>query len=247
MFKDYNEKTFVTTMASDLQMLCDVISRENKIIRSVSSLSKIISTLKKSNKFEYDLSPLEFIFVDYPRHLSHKKVSNLRLLFTMKLSGNHSNIPNYLDSFNSLEFNIVVYGTNINNIQSELAYSLHFDRHIEGGHEPDEVHPIYHFQYGGRKVKEKDIDYGQALFMDTPRIMHHPMDIFLGLDFLLSNFFPTTWRNLKKDGRYNNIIRKYQKYFVYPYFKIIANHFEESHKQAWHSQNIFPQLIEVKY
>ena len=28
MFKEYNEKTFVTTMASDLQMLCDVISRE---------------------------------------------------------------------------------------------------------------------------------------------------------------------------------------------------------------------------
>ena len=122
MFKEYNEKTFVTTMASDLQMLCDVISRENKIIRSVSSLSKIISILKKTNKFEYDLSPLEFIFIDDPRHLSHKKVANLRLLFTMKLSGNHSNIPKYLDSFNSLEFNIVIYGTNKNNIQSELAY-----------------------------------------------------------------------------------------------------------------------------
>ena len=76
MFKEYNEKTFVTTMASDLQMLCDVISRENKIIRSVSSLSKIISILKKTNKFEYDLSPLDVKRSAEVVSFSCKKVAN---------------------------------------------------------------------------------------------------------------------------------------------------------------------------
>ena len=83
--------------------------------------------------------------------------------------------------------------------------------------------------------------------MDTPRIMYHPMDVFLGIDFILSNFFPKTWRKFKKNGAYANLIKKYQKYFIYPYFKTIAKHFEENNEQTWPSVDIYPQLIKGKY
>ena len=73
------------------------------------------------------------------------------------------------------------------------------------------------------------------------------MDVFLGIDFILSNFFPESWIRLKQDGTYINLIKKYQKYFIYPYFKTITKYFEETSKQPWSSIDIYPQLIKEKY
>jgi len=247
IFKSFNENIFILNMSSDLQQLGAILNAENNVCISTSGLNAIAQKLKTTKRFEYDLPPIEFKFIDYPKHLSHKNVDNLRLSFSIKLGGDHKKITKYEDPLENLEFNIWISGTNKNNPSSKLFYSLHFDRHIEGGNPSNEVHPIYHFQFGGRKIKDEDIDQGQALFMDTPRIMHHPMDVFLGIDFLLSNFFPKVWEKLKKNGLYNNLITKYQSYFVYPYFRTITKHFEESIKQPWSSKDIYPQLVEVKY
>jgi hypothetical protein len=247
MFDDYNEKTFILNMASDLNTLSQILSKEYSICFSTKQITDIASEIKRTKNFDYALKPLEFKFIDYPAHLSHTNIDNLRLGFSMRIKGTHNKIPELKDSLNHLEFNIWVTGTNKNNKSSNPFYSIHFDRHIEGDNPSKEVHPIYHFQFGGRKIKDKSIDLGQALFMDTPRIMHHPMDIFLGIDFVLSNFFPKIWDKFKKDGRYTNLIKKYQSYFVYPYFKTITRHFEESISQPWSSKDIYPQLVEVKY
>lgn len=247
VFEDFNEKLFILNISSDLELLSGILNTENKVCISTTGINQIASRLKSKKLFEYDLAPLEFKFTDYPKHLSHTNIDNLRLNFSIKLKGDTEKISKQEDPLNSLEFNIWIFGTNKNNPSSELFYSLHFDRHIEGENPSEEVHPIYHFQFGGRKIDDKATDRGQALFMDTPRIMHHPMDIFLGIDFVLSNFFPKVWKKFKKNGTYNNIIKKYQSYFVYPYFKNISRHFEESTALPWSAKTIYPQLIEVKY
>ena len=245
--KDFNKNLFVTQMSSDLIQLSAILNSVHDVCISTSAIDKVASKLKSIKQFEYNLAPLEFKFIEYPKHLSHKNVDNLRLNFSIKLNGNSEKIPAYQDPLNSLEFNIWVFGTNKNNPTSKLFYSLHFDRHIEGGNPSTEVHPIYHFQFGGRKIDDEVVQRGQALFMDTPRIMHHPMDIFLGVDFLLSNFFPSVWSKFKQNGTYNNLIRKYQTYFIYPYFKTITKHFEDSVAQPWSSKDIYPQLGKVEY
>lgn len=247
MFEDYNEKTFILNMVSDLNTLSQILGKEYKVCFSTKQITDIATQIKKNGSFDYELKPMEFIFLEEPSHLSHKNITNLRLGFSMKIKGEHKYIVELKDSLSYLEFNIWITGTNNNNKSSNPFYSIHFDRHIEGENPSSEIHPIYHFQFGGRKIKDKGIDMGQALFMDTPRIMHHPMDIFLGIDFVLSNFFPKIWDKFKKDGRYTNLIKKYQSYFVYPYFKTITRHFEESVSQPWSSKDIYPQLIEVKY
>jgi hypothetical protein len=247
VLQNFNEKLFILNLSSDLQTLSSILSSEHNICISTAGINQIASKLKSSKEFEYELSPLEFKFIDYPKHLSHTNIDNLRLKFSIKLKGDGKKIPNYEDPLNSLEFNIWIFGTNKNNPSSELFYSLHFDRHIEGENPSKEIHPIYHFQFGGRKIDDNATDRGQALFMDVPRIMYHPMDIILGIDFLLSNFFPKVWEKFKKNGTYNNIMQKYQSYFVYPYFKTITKHFEESITQPWKTKDIYPQLVEVKY
>lgn len=247
IFKDFNEKTFISSMASDLILLSQILSQEYKICYFSNQISSLVGQIKKSESLDYTLKPLEFKFIDRPYCLSHTKIENLRLLFDIKVKGEYKNIPALKDPLCHLEFNICITGNDSSNTNHDLFYSMHFDRHQEGVNPPKEIHPTYHFQFGGRKIKDTGMDFGQALFMDTPRIMHHPMDVFLGIDFILSNFFPEAWERLKQKGEYVNLIKKYQEYFVYPYFKTITKHFEENNEQTWPSIDIYPQLIKGKY
>ena len=237
------ESIFIKELGRDILILRDLLEKYKPGVSS--SFLKIKSTLD-SDELDYDSGVLE-LFVkkeEIPRHMSHKNIQNLRILFSTKLKIDYNELIKNNDPFQNLEFNIYAYADDLDK-HKELVYSLHLDRHIfnEGDNIPNEVHPIYHFQFGGRKLKEKVIDYGQALFFDSPRITYHPMDFILGLDFLLSNFFPNIWKLLQKEPRYINIIKKYQEYFMKPYYQSIANSFDRKLPQNWNAQEIYPQLI----
>ncbi len=73
--------------------------------------------------------------------------------------------------------------------------------------------------------------------------MHHPMELILGMDFILSNFFPAIWNKIKHLPTYKKILKKYQKDFILPYFKSVVEHFEGT-STAWNSQEIYPQLVQ---
>lgn len=208
------------------------------------SFQRIISELRKSGGSGYESGSLELKYKDseIPRHLSHSNIENLRLFFSIKLGMDYIEFNNNNDPFSHLEFNIFAYAINSNNKSSELVYSLHFDRHI-GTTPSKEVHPMYHFQFGGHKLKEKKIDFGQTLFFDSPRIAYHPMDFILGLDFVLSNFFPLVWEGLRREGAYVNILKKYQTYFIKPFYQSIVNFFDSALPQNWDAQIIYPQLV----
>lgn len=180
-----------------------------------------------------------------PSHFSSVPLHDgIKIFFSAKVDCSISSVLNEKDPFNSLEFNI--YAIAITNDSSKV-YSLHFDRHIQpqkNQRDSIEPHPIYHFQFGGNKLQQKVENTGDTFFFDAPRIMHHPMEFILGLDFVLSNFLPATWRELQKDSSYSKIMKKYQKHFVYPYFKSIYNHFDNtSQNENWSPQNIYPQLV----
>ncbi|WP_157886714.1 hypothetical protein [Hymenobacter sp. PAMC 26628] len=116
---------------------------------------------------------------------------------------------------------------------------------------PAEAHPLYHVQFGSAKIgKEKealglDLVNSGNLFMDTPRLMHHPLDLVLGIDFLLSNYLPVAWDALQRDGHYANLCRKYQAAFWKPYIHAIAKHWDlHRDKDCWNAKNlIWPNLL----
>ncbi len=229
-------------------LISDITAIERLLLKyktdiATASFQKIISGLRKSGGSGYESGALELKYKDseIPRHLSHSNIENLRLFFSIKLGMDYIEFNNNSDPFSHLEFNIFAYAINTNNKSSELVYSLHFDRHI-GTTPSKEVHPMYHFQFGGHKLKEKKIDYGQTLFFDSPRITYHPMDFILGLDFVLSNFFPLVWEGLRREGAYINILKRYQTYFIKPFYQSIANSFDGALPQNWNAQIIYPQL-----
>jgi len=243
-----NDK-FIRDLVSDTDKLSRLLMRYKPDV-AIDSFQNIQASLRRNNSFKYDSEGLELKFNpnDLPRHLSHSNIDNLRLYFSVDLNIDYKKIEEDKDPFEKLEFNLYAYGVNKNNKNgSELVYSLHFDKHIfkEGDNISKEVHPMYHFQFGGRKLKEKKIDMGQALFFDAPRIMHHPMEFILGLDFVLSNFFPHIWEKIKQEVEYINILKKYQEYFILPYYKSIVNYFDRTINQIpWNPQEIYPQLVQ---
>ena len=241
-----NDK-FIRDLISDIDRLRRLLMGAKPDIKD-DVFQNILKSLRRKNRVEYDSDALELKFdnKNLPRHLSHSNIDNLRLYFSVDLNIDYKKIAENKDPFEKLEFNIYAYGVNQNNKNgSELVYSLHFDRHVfeDGGNIPDEVHPMYHFQFGGRKLKEKKIDMGQALFFDAPRIMHHPMEFILGLDFVLSNFFPDVWKKLQIQGEYINILKKYQEYFILPYYKSVVTHFDRTINSPWNAKDIYPQLV----
>ncbi len=243
MAKKKKDTVFIRELGRDILILQQLLEKHKPSMSA--SFTRIKSSLDRQ-KLNYDSGVLELNLTkdEIPRHLSHDNIDNLRILFSTKLEINYDNLVDLKDPFNKLEFNIWAYADDLN-IKKEIVYSLHLDRHIfeEGDEAPDEVHPMYHFQFGGRKLKDKVSDYGQALFFDSPRISYHPMDFILGLDFLLSNFFPNIWKTLQREGRYINILMKYQQYFMKSYYQSIANSFDRTLPQNWNAKEIYPQLI----
>ncbi|MES2456849.1 MAG: hypothetical protein V4594_14950 [Bacteroidota bacterium] len=178
--------------------------------------------------------------VQYP-----KNVKRLKITFGMTcVSVFNSNSDQILDPFKHLEFNIVAEGWNKNT--KRHVVSFHLDRHIDEGNTPNEAHPIYHFQFGGRKLKEsEEQNFGSSLILDSPRMMHYPMDLIMGIDFLTSNFAPDKWGKLRKDRDFKILLLNSQNRTMRPYIHSLARHFKlnSAGTMLFDAKVICPQLI----
>jgi hypothetical protein len=239
---------YINDMASDLTALAEILNKEG----IDTSQFYIISGQLKQPPLKYKLTPFKIDIKDdekFPKRLSHKNSArNLELFFDLEIECDTTNFGSNKDPFNQYSFNVVIKGKNKNNANSKLIYAMHFDKHNfieqEEGKPPNQAHPAYHFQFGGNKLEDEEkLDSGRALFLDAPRIMHHPMELILGIDFILSNFFPNIWNRIKLHTTYKKILKKYQKDFILPYFKSIVQHFEGTTNE-WNAQEIYPQLVQ---
>lgn len=255
-------KAFRLERASELEQFARVLSKSgicdsNQIYQAVGQLRdfnyipKIEQTDEVNYDFwGYDIGNIVFYFENPPKHTYPENATNLSLTLSVRLIADYKEFLEICDPYRHLEFNIVINGSYCNNDNKqsyELITSYHLDRHLfkEGDNDPEDCHPIYHLQFGGRKLDKRYKDFGNALILDAPRIVHYPMDIILGIDFVLSNFFSNAWRRLRRDGEYVNLVRDYQSYFWKPYAHSNASHwkpFTEKHIM-WDPINIWPQLL----
>lgn len=206
-----------------------------------------------NNFWGYNLGRLIFNFDSIPRHTLPNNCKDLKLILDIKIVGNCNNLYSLQDPFEWLEFNIVIEGTKFTEEgNSQLLTSYHLDRHIivEGDEDSEFPHPIYHFQFGGRKLASQGelFETGSLLIFDSPRIGHYPMEAILGIDFMLSNFFPKTWRKIKSENNeYINLIEEYQELFLKPYIHTHASQWNYSAADIninnfWCPTMICPQL-----
>lgn len=121
----------------------------------------------------------------------------------------------------------------------EYYSTIRLDRHITGGNTPKVCHPFYHIQFGGDSVASKQT--GELMLISSPRIAHPPMDLFLGIHFILDNFFNKTShpkvKDLFEDYDYQSILIRAQKRLWEPYFQAFS---KTTAHQDYTIRNVFP-------
>lgn len=209
--------------------------------------------VKESHTVDYDfwgynINRVVFQFNHVPRNTYPEKAYNMRLELDINLVADYKNYGNYADPFKHLEFNIVVRGDLITDTTEsmDLICSYHLDRHLreKDDRDPEEVHPDYHFQFGGHKLEKNGRNFGCSLMLDSPRIVHYPLDIILGVDFVLANFFGKDWREIRRKGDYVSLVRKYQNAFWRPYAHAKASMWPSYGAACgWSPIQIWPNLL----
>ena len=222
-------------------------------LKDISFIPQIHREASNSNFWGYNLNRLIFNFDALPRHIRPLNCIDLKLILDINAVGDCMDFGNLNDPFKWLEFNIVIEGTKFGNKKiKQVSTSYHLDRHIfkDNDGEPEFSHPLYHFQFGGRKlIQQEDLKTGELLILDSPRIGHYPMEAILGIDFILSNFFPRKWKKMRSESpEYINLVEEYQELILKPFVHTHASKWQYSQdsivqNSVWNPVMICPQLI----
>lgn len=225
-----NIEAAITTLSSNRAILCNGVASEEN--------------------WGYKINSLNFKLEKYPEKRHPKDIEKLELTLDFDLVGNCNDIGTLKDPFLWLIFNITVSGEYNG---QDFITSYHLDRHLykPGDELPIEPHPFYHFQFGGKNIMDigRDVDSGKLIIFEAPRIAHYPMEFVLGIDYILSYFFPDIRALiLQSEQEYVNLIEKYQARILKPYYHTISSTWNYDHNSLnignhWTPSFLCPQLI----
>lgn len=175
--------------------------------------------------------PLVFI-IDDALTLKHVKPCGLkRLEVTIEFLMTHSQSKFDCYYKNMLSSNVNVKLRAINSKEHKSNYfGFHFDLHKHQTSKEDTVnsnkinqlHPKYHTQFLQNPLKKIDFNYGDSLELDIPRFTHFPMDFILATGFVLANFAPHIFEELKENIDYLRFQKLYQENLWRPYIEELA-------------------------
>ncbi len=217
-------------ISSDLSKLAIILNSSN-LCSDTSALDKasaICYGIESSDSYEYNIDSIEFK-PDTVGGMIPTDAKDLSLRLSLSLKTNVFDSQALNDPLEKLTFDIELYGlhTNISNGESVNLYSSwHLDKHIRNEEDGNcsFSHPYYHITFGGKNMEESSFKYESALIFPSPRIPHPPMDVILGIDFILQNFIHRDKiENILMDSEYIEIISRAQLRFWRSYFLSISS------------------------
>jgi len=229
----------------------DIICRDAQSLLSAAEECREATTLER---WQYDV---KLVFDIQPgRNALPEKLKGATLEMLLDIEGHCEEEHDHpSDPLCKLAFEIVLSGTAPGGTKHHAAW--HLDRH-PGGHlmteendsdefegEPGDVHPRYHFHFGGRRMFEKSKYFGPAMLLGAPRLVHPPLDAVLGVDFVLSNFKSADWRELQNSNPdYLLLQRRAQSRFWIPYIRSINSCWVDAMVQSsqWNYNDPWPLL-----
>lgn len=233
--------------------ICDDITPITDAARDLNSENLIVNPLTEAgdrNLWGYEIRDLSLKFRHNPKHLMPKDIHDLTLQLNVSVYGEILDSIRINDPFIYMGISIVLIGDRaIKREDGEVEVikvisSFHLDRDKDT--DSEEPHPSYHFQFGGRNMrdlKKNEESYGHLMVLDIPRINHYPMEGILAIDFVLSNFFHKTWGKLIQNGEYLNLVAEKQDLCIKPYFQALANKWSFNKTVIdWDFHSILPQL-----
>jgi len=168
----------------------------------------------------YDIDDFE-ITLDTLKHVKPTTITGGKIILNLKLRANVNAWNDMNDPFLEMNFNVKIKGVG----DKVYHFGFHIDRH-DLTTTPDEPHPVYHIQYDINPNHSKEFDYGSVMYVDTPRLLHCPLDFILGISFLTSNFFPTAFLLLNEERGFVKLNEEYQIKIWKPYFHTLADNWK---------------------
>lgn len=242
-----NAREFKKQQADNLRAIAEVldsldISTDAGLLRSAASAC---SSSLKGDDWEYRITKL-YMRADQQKHISLYKNTNpntnnieeLIFILDVEIGGKCVDETGMEDPIDHLSVECRIEATC--KFSKQYSCAWHLDKNIGNTQTESKnfVHPMYHFQFGGRSQPE---NLGDLLFIEPPRLVHPPMDAVLAIDFVLSNYFPLTWQRVRQESKYMSIIRTAQHYFWKPYLLQLNNW--STGKDKLSSSEIWPHLL----
>jgi hypothetical protein len=245
-------RAFREQRASELRILKEILQTYN-VINDPSPLEQSIRmcTIKESGAgWHYSFTDLLFEpLLDELRHTRPRGIEYLAVELSVNLQGECFEDKTLTDPFSHLGVSVVVKGFDVQ--ANPFTSAWHLDRHgIEKGVQKPSllVHPCYHIHHGGKAIWDApDFNYGSHLLLETPRLAHLPLDGILAIDFVLSNYMPTTWHKLRdEEPRYVDIVHESQKRCWYAYMMAMSTYWSDEDTKPWQAHLLLPQLPKPK-
>ncbi len=243
---------FRNERARELQMVAEVLER--RIDSCISTpLWNAISSLKndsfimplKNGTVDQDTWGYEIdeftLRLPIPRHIK-PSVTELSISLSIKMIARRDAWENLNDPLQELSFKVVLRGLRDKNYYT----GFHIDRHDGHTNAGGEVHPVYHLQYLVNPSDENAFDYGTVLSLDTPRIMHYPMEFILGLGYLTANYYPIAYESLLDDGLFYKLFKNYQERIWKPYSHTLSYYWRPLDESSitWKPELVCPYLLD---
>lgn len=244
--------SFRRDRASELRQMADLLDKHLSgevntfcIHNAISSLQdcEFMPILKDGSTDEniwgYDIEDFE-IPIETIKHIKPNDIKRGQAILNLRIRADISKWNTYNDPLVELGFNVTLKGI------GDIVYyfGFHIDKNTAESY-PDEPHPIYHLHYNLNPTNSKNPNLGSLFYIDTPRIMHKPLDFILGISFLTSNFYPTAYNVLMEDFEFVKLSKRYQESVWKPYFHTLANHWKpfEQHNISWSPTNLICPIL----
>lgn len=218
MAKNYN--FVVKKQASDLEKACTCLRAtlgDSIWLYKLSDAASSIRNKCKGDDWSIDISDLD-VPICTPKHLKPSSLEkNLKMFVSIKMEGNGKLWKDNEDCIKSLNFRVVIKEKTPKDPQMHFHTVFHIDK-VDRDDNPEEMHPLYHIHF----INESKINGIETLSMDVPRLMHHPVDVFLGILLVFANYNHAVYESLLKNGNFISLCKESALHIVEPYFRSLS-------------------------
>lgn len=224
--------------AKDLSTLMDLIRKYELPIEST-SLATLDSQLQYQNEFKIIVDDVTFKVTKKISGTIPSEIDAISIILSHKCEIDYN--KNIATNDPICDYGFQVHIKAYDKQKKQYTNWWHLDKNIASD-KPKFTHPYYHFQAGGNEAE--GVDPGGLILLSSPRLPHPPMDLFLGIHFIINNFFSSKdypfVNEILLDEDYKGIILRSQKRMWDNYFGAFA---PGNVHQDFTRENIFPLFM----
>jgi len=215
-----NYRSVVSTQASYLdKAVCYLKTTlgEECWLRNLSEAASEIRQKCNGDDWSVNIVDMEMP-IENPKHLRPRRLAgNLKLFVSISMEGSGKEWDEGKDCIKSLCFKVEVREKISKDDGNCFQTGFHIDK-VGCKDNLSEMHPLYHVHF----LNDSKIDGTVALAMDVPRLVHHPVDVLLGVLLVYANYNQTGYKKLLANAHFMGLCRVSAQHILGPYYHSLS-------------------------